>query len=102
MLRRPLRSALFPYTTLFRSRTVEGWVSVGACNCSAVLARYGAAGAGKLFEVSVGAGNGAPPRMYLATRKPDQPVAHNELPYAGDDGVYHEFDATYNGSVFTA
>src|SRR2546425_2312917 len=30
MIRRPPRSTLFPYTTLFRSLTGEGWALVGA------------------------------------------------------------------------
>src|SRR5436309_7857425 len=43
MIRRPPKSPLFPYTTLFRSLTVEAWIQVTAStgNAQAIVERYG-------------------------------------------------------------
>src|SRR5205085_6045224 len=82
-------------------RTVEGWVrATNCCDVSLVLARYGTAGAGKLFEVYVQEGFSVRPRMYLETGS-GSPV-HVDLPTRWADGAYHQLAATYNGSVFTA
>src|SRR5256885_7338408 len=39
MIRRPPRSTLFPYTTLFRSRSVDAWAASTSLDCSCSAAR---------------------------------------------------------------
>src|SRR5205085_2641479 len=73
-------------------RTVEGWVrATNCCDVSLVLARYGTAGAGKLFEVYVQEGFSVRPRMYLAT---GAETVHVDLPTRWADGAYHQLAAT--------
>src|SRR3712207_8219296 len=41
MIRRPPRSTLFPYTTLFRSREIWAYVESDACRRRAILRHFG-------------------------------------------------------------
>src|SRR5436305_4095561 len=53
MIRRPPRSTLFPYTTLFRSCSVGGvWSVAGTCSAGGVCRAGGVCGAGGACWVS--------------------------------------------------
>src|SRR2546425_10037365 len=74
MIRRPPRSTLFPYTTLFRSHGGVGFLFVGQpCRAAAV----------KSFE-------GLPPRLCVAkTSEPDETVGIVEIAESSDDVCTH-------------
>src|SRR3712207_8311542 len=53
MIRRPPRSTLFPYTTLFRSRDVSAFYGLGHLAVSCLVSRYGEARMFRFFHHTV-------------------------------------------------
>src|SRR3712207_7430431 len=69
MIRRPPRSTLFPYTTLFRSQYPLGAPGGPACGRAARASRAGAARSRRLGEPGdIAGGGGAPDACHLAHR----------------------------------
>src|SRR2546430_4033439 len=85
MIRRPPRSTLFPYTTLFRSLTLpEPSKLVVACHCLDCQRRTGAPfGVGAFYPVEAVAISGTPKQFTREDRKSTRlNSSHSQISYA--------------------
>src|SRR3712207_6961921 len=74
MIRRPPRSTLFPYTTLFRSQGIERALGAEAVGLEVALRGHAAAGA----EVAVVARDELPEAIEVLERRAAVPVVRSE------------------------